>query len=167
MRQFTFSRTCGAGTYQWWCTMRFAEGEIFLLSRDPERSTRKVWKPCGRYSQTGVVFVDDNTNTQIAAAALASRGYTVVGATVHGEWSTRTYSPERDLYAERYTVPRTIRKHLGEVPTGDRNRSLDLGVPAKGREIARELTLATFANKADVGEAYIESRRALAARGQA
>lgn len=171
MRQYTYERIDGDKTYQWWVTLRFVDeglersGRVLMLSRDAKRSTRPAWVCVGHYAKfsSEVVFTVNTTNTQIAAAHIWNVGYNVVGATIHAEWQTRDYSPQRDGYPARYTVPKTIRRALGEAPTGDRERSLDLGLHAKGREQAAE-EVAVLANKASLGDGALAAKRALVAR---
>jgi hypothetical protein len=87
-----------------------------------------------------VLFSEDTFQTRLLAVFLHQKGFKPVGVTYVGDTQLNSYNPKRDGYDFRLTNAETIRGALG-LPCQKRRKSLDLGLVAKGSEMARKLSV--------------------------
>lgn len=82
MRHFTFNHIDKVSdTSHEHCTLRFANGTIWILTRESSRSVAAQWDEIGTYSErfNCVRFTEDSMATLLAATQMYRKGYKVVG----------------------------------------------------------------------------------------
>ncbi len=152
----------GGTQYQWHATYCIEGETIVVLTRDAKRSVSDAWRVVARTAVLSgglkvAEFIADNLESQLIAANLADMGISCYGVSLKG-WDVVAYSPRINGYAPSLTVPATIRKAISG-GAGDRRRSLDLGIPAKGEGIAKGLNVQSMRERILAMEAARKAKK--------